>query len=155
MSAAAPRRQPARHTTEPLQAAPPPGAELLGESLAETLRSLINQAGEATTTLSALVAEGRDIAQHAADHARGAAYTAGSDEIRRFLGHLSSEMTAALSQFDALVHRARQDVIRSIRPRTVNIDSRSGWITVQFDGDTPGENGRVPVQRQQGGGELM
>jgi hypothetical protein len=112
-----------------------------GESAkpADELRALIHEAHEAIANLAQLIDVERRISAAGADEARGAAYNAGRDEVGRFIAHLNGEMHAALAKFDGIANRARQSVIASIRPRLVQIDPSTGWVTVQFDGGLPSE----------------
>jgi hypothetical protein len=106
---------------------------------AEELRALIHEAHQAIRELGGLIETQKRVFAEGADQARGAAYRAGSDEVGRFVTHLNGEMSAAMMKFDAIVNRSRQAVIASIRPRMVQIDPTTGWVTVQFDGQLPGE----------------
>ncbi|HEX4399649.1 MAG TPA: hypothetical protein VH136_18565 [Trebonia sp.] len=125
----------------------PIGGELLAAGVADDLRAQIQRAEGVLSELRGLISEHRQAATEAADTARGAAFAAGQAEVQRFQTFLAGEMTVAMQGFDGAVHRARQAVLSSIRPRLVQIDARTGWVTVQFDGDMPSETARAERER--------
>jgi hypothetical protein len=118
----------------------PVGGELLAAGVAQDLREQIQRAEGVLVELREKIAEHRQAATDAADSARGAAYAAGQAEVSRFTSFFNGEMHVAMAAFDGAVHRARQIVLASIRPKFVSVDARSGWVTVQFDGDMPSED---------------
>jgi hypothetical protein len=127
-----------------IDATSPIGGELLAAGVADDLRGLIQRAEGVLAELRSTIAEHRQAATDAADTARGAAFSAGQSEVARFQQFLTGEMTVAMQSFDGAVHRARQTVLAAIRPRLVQVDARSGWVTVQFDGELPSETAREP-----------
>jgi flagellar biosynthesis/type III secretory pathway protein FliH len=126
------------------ETASPIGGEVLAAGIADDLRAQIQRAEGVLAELRAMINEHRQAATEAADSARGAAFSAGQAEVSRFQQFLTGEMNVAMQSFDGAVHRARAAVLASIRPRLVQIDARSGWVTVQFDGDMPSEASREP-----------
>jgi hypothetical protein len=142
---------PARRSTRAVKT-PPAGHPEIGTAIetaaatstADDLRVLIARAETVLGELRGLIDTHRQSAIDASDTARGAAFSAGQQEVARFTQFFGGEMRAALDSFDGMVNRARQAVLASLRPRTVSVDARSGWVTVQFDGDVPSQAVREP-----------
>ena len=101
---------------------------------ADELRALLREAHEALKDMDRLVDVYRRAATDAAAAGRKAAYDAATGEMARFSDHLQSEMNRSARELNAAVDRARMQVVESVRPIAVSIDSDTGRIEVQFAG---------------------